>query len=263
MEDKKIEDALAERLRENNHRESHHGKYHPSTISGCPLKALLDRMTDKETILNRWLFQGSAVHYYLQEKPGLLRDALHDAGYHSLETDFEVPTIYPVEEGIFITGTCDILTHGHGKRSVIDIKYSSIPPSSGHGRIWKYASQVNTYANMFDCDEWGLMMINSKSDNIPEDITMISQEADEENFELIQDKARNIHSALSRAGWQDGERWDPTELDAKMDETWEMVFDFISTQNCPSYDQECKYCDHKEYCPVKQGETGGLVGMGK
>jgi len=262
MDGERITRELGNTLEENSIRENVYGEYHPSTISGCPLKSFLNWMTDSETTLNRWLFQGSAVHFYLQEKPGLLRDAMHDAGYHGIDTRFEVPKKYSLEDGAEITGRCDILATDGDEEHVIDIKYSSIPVHSGHGRLWKYASQVNCYANMFGADEWGLLMINSKSDNIPEDIEMINQEADEENFELIKSKAQRLHYVLEEFGYQDGERLSPSELDAKMSEVWDTVFDYLDKDNCPSYDSECDYCDHKEYCPVKQGEMGGLIGMG-
>lgn len=258
MRGEQIADELGSVIEESGDRPNVLGEYHPSTISGCPLKTFLDWMTDDETLVNRWLFQGSAVHYYLQEKPGMLTEALDRAGYHPLNTGYEVHTEYQINDDALITGTCDVLTSDGDTDIVLDLKYSSVPPDSGHGRLWKYASQVNCYANMFDADEWGLVMINSKSDNIPEDIVTISDEADEENFELITDKAEGIDSALREFDYGEGERLNPDQLQSDMMDLWEDVFQYMSTQQCPSYDKECRYCEHKSYCPVKQGEFGGL-----
>ena len=262
MKGDEIAEELSNAIEEHGNRGKTFGQYHPSTISGCPLKAFLNWITDNETQYNRWLFQGSAVHFFLQEHPDLLQKALNDAGYHPLDTDYEVHKLHSINEYVTITGTCDILTHTEDERAVIDIKYSSIPPTSNHGRLYKYASQVNTYANMFNADEWGLLMINSKSDHIPDDIVMIDQETDDENFEKVKEKATGVHQALSHFGYPKGERFAPSELDAKMQDVWDTVFNFISQKDCPSYEKECQYCDHKQYCPVKQGEVGGLRGLG-
>lgn len=258
MKGKEIASELGDVIEENGNREKTLGEYHPSTISGCPLKAFLKWITDNETLVNRWLFQGSAVHYYLQEKPGMLTEALHRAGYHPLNTDYEVHTEYHINDDVLITGTCDVLTHGDENDAIIDLKYSSVPPDSNHGRLWKYASQVNTYANMFKADEWGLLMINSKSDNIPNDIAMIDGEADEENFEIVTSKAVSIDSALRNFDYGEGERLEASQLESDMMDLWEEVFEYLDRQNCPSHEEECRYCDFKECCPVKQGEFGGL-----
>lgn len=101
-------------------------------------------------------------------------------------------------------------------------------------------------------------MINSKSDNIPEDIEMISQEADEENFEKTVGKAKDIDTALRKYDYGDGERFEKSALSADMMDLWDDVMDIIDKRQCPSYDKECQYCPFKSSCPVKQGKLGGL-----
>lgn len=260
---KAIEDTLSNAIEYNSSRDHPYGEYHSSEISGCPLKTFLDKMVELEQQLNRWLFNGSAVHYYLQNNPNLLDRALSDAGFHPLDTDYEVETHHHLSEDVWLSGRCDIMTHQGGKRSIIDIKYSSIPPHSGHGRIYKYMSQVNTYAHMFNADEYGLLMINSKSNHIPDDIVMLTGEPNEDNWELNKQKAFSIHHALEEYGYPDGTRWEQSDLEERMDSFWEEVMELIDKDNCPSYEKECQYCDHSSYCPVKQGKLGGLRGLGK
>lgn len=257
MEPDKIEESLGNVLEENGIREDKFGYYHPSEVSGCPLSTFLDYMTESETILNKWLFQGSAVHYYLQET-GLLDKALHKAGYHTLDTKYEVPTNYDLGDGAKITGTCDILTHDGDDTIILDIKYSSVKPSTGTGRVYKYLSQVNTYAHMFGADEYGLLLINNRADNIPEEINVVEGTPSEDNWELVKLKARAVHRALNRYGYPDGERWSTKQLKNAGVDTWKDIMEDIPEEHSPSYDGECRYCDHKDYCPVENGKLGGL-----
>lgn len=263
MPAEEIPEALGERLEEDNFRPRDMGEYHPSTISGCPLKSFLSWMTENRPELNHWMFEGSAVHHYLQERPELLTQALYDAGYHPLDTGYEISNRTKVGDGIHIVGTCDILTEDDENSIVIDMKYSSVQPGQGRNRIYKYASQVNTYANMFGTDEWALLLIYSRADNIPEELTIISNETDEENYDMIKSKAKTIHSALKHYEFHRQNRWEMSELEKKIDSFWEDVMEHFDKQQCPSYDGECKYCDHKSYCPVYQGKLGGLQGLGK
>lgn len=266
---KDIEQTFSEALEEDNYRGDTYGEYHPSTITGCPLKGFLDKMTESETKLNNWMFQGSAVHYYIQEKPNLLTKALEDAGYHPLDTEYEVRTIHDISEDVRLTGTCDILTHGENGTSILDIKYSSVRPETHQGRLMKYMSQVNTYAYMFGADEYGLLLLYSRANenasgnkpkSIPESVLVIPEEPDKENWEITKSKALMIHQALEEYGYDDGLRWDNEELEISDDDFWDGVMNIISSEHCPSYDRECRYCDHQDYCPVY---NSGLSGMGK
>jgi len=228
-------------------------------------------MPDHNFELNCWLFQGSAVHYYLQEHPseggfdGLMTEALHKSGYHSLDIDYEVSTTHRIEDDLVITGTCDILCHGEdGRRSIFDIKYSSVHPSTHKGRLFKYLSQVNTYSHMFGADEHGLILVNNRAGkgnspphSIPEGITVIDGEPQEDNWEMMKDKARAIHNVLKEYGYEGGERWSTAMLEDADVDFWEELFNYLSVDNCPSYDKECKYCGHKDYCPIQSGDVGG------
>lgn len=264
MSIKDLENTLGQAILDNSRRKGHDefGEYGPSQISGCPLKTFLDEMTDTEVPINRWVFGGSAVHYYLQKHPGLLPKAIEDAGFHLLDTHFEVETHYTLSDDIWISGRCDVLTHDGDQRVIIDLKYSSIPPHSGHGRIYKYLSQLNAYANMFDANEMGLLMVNSKSDHIPSDIGVITGEPDENNWDILKSKARMVHRTLEEYEYDEGNRWTNDSLADKIDDFWEHIMSIIDKEHCPSYEKECQYCDHKSYCPVYQGKTGGLKGMG-
>ena len=259
MDTQKIEDSLKETLARDNNREYYHGEYHPSQVTGCPLKVVLNRMTNHDTVLNSWLFQGSAVHYYLQEK-GLMDEALHEAGYHLLDTEYEVTNYKKVDEGIWITGTCDIVCHDGDGLTIFDIKYSSLPAESGHPRLYKYFSQVNTYAYMFGADEYGLMMINSKSQELLDNIAILDGEPNEENWELVKAKTRQIHTSLDDLGYTAGETWMPENLKSKDADFWEEVIDYFSKDQMPAYDGECNYCPHKEYCPIKTGKLNSGLG---
>lgn len=253
-----MNEELRKELREDNHREDKFGEYHPSTITGCPLKAVLDRMTDASVELNSYMFAGTAVHYYLQET-GILTDALYRAGYHPLYTDYEVSTRHKVDDGIFITGTCDIICDDGDNTTIIDIKYSSLKPEYAHGRVAKYFAQVNTYSKMFDADEMALWLISSNErDSLPDEgISMLTGEPQEDNWEITKDKARSIHNTLERYGYPDGNTFDMETLAGQDLEFWQELLGEIDLNQVPAYEKECKYCDHSEYCPVKQGEMGG------
>lgn len=267
-----LPDTLGDVLWEDSKREVPYGEYHPSTINGCPLKAFFKKMAGGETELNRWLFNGSAVHHYLQET-GKLTRALHRAGFHPLDVDYEVSTRTEIDDEISIVGRCDILAHenmndGDPKRTIIDIKYSSIPAHSNHGRLYMYAAQANTYAQMFNADRFALLLINSKSDHIPDDIAIISHASDEETWEITVEKARQVHSALNMMGYSGDEMWDKESLIDdyqngvdSVRETMQEVLQEIDKSHCPSYEKECQYCDFKKACPVYQGDVGGLRGM--
>lgn len=240
------------------------GQFGPSQISGCSLKVYLEKMTDHEVTMNSWLFQGSAVHHYLEES-GILREALHEAGYHAVHTDFEVSAEHEINDDVSIHGTADVVTSDGEDDVIYDIKYSSIPAHSGHGRIYKYFSQANTYAHMFDADGYGLIMINSKSQNLREDIVILEGEMSEDNWEIVKQKAVNIFNALEAADYYDesvndghGNRFDPQELSEVGADFWSEVMEHFDKKQIPSYDKECQYCDFSEFCPVKQGTLGGL-----
>lgn len=260
----KLEDSLVNALQEQSQRNYPFGEYHPSQVTGCPLKVILDQMTDKETIYNSWLMQGSAVHHWLQQT-GIMTDALAEAGFHPLNTKYEVGTHHRITDDVYLDGTCDIICNTEGRSFIFDIKYSSIPASSGHGRVYKYMSQANTYAHMFGADEYGLIMISSKSSDLlgmepgnSPDISVMMGEKSPDNWENVKRKARVIHNVLEEAGYDAGERWSKKMLEAADVEFWEEVMENISRQECPSYSKECNYCDHEEYCPVQQGKLGGV-----
>lgn len=254
---KDIEETAEEVLLADSERKDEDGKYHPSTLSSCPLKTTLDKMTESEPVLNSWLLQGSAVHYYLQET-GLLDGILHKAGFPVYNTEYEVHRMYNVNDEVTITGRCDILTGNDDEQAVIDIKYTSLKPYYDNGRLMKYYSQVNVYANMFGVDRFGLFMINSKSNDLTDDgIHMMTGDRDEENWEMMKQRAIDIHDTLEYWGWEAGDNpISVSELDPNQTEFWEEHTQFIDTDQCPAYDEECKYCDFNEVCPVFQGTMG-------
>lgn len=257
MNGRKLEESIRDTIVEDGKRSSPDHHFHPSEITGCPLKVHLNKMTRTETILNSWLFQGSAVHYYLQQD-GILDEALERAGYHPISIEYEKNIKYIINDDVWVNGTCDILVEDDGERVIYDIKYSSIPVESGHGRLYKYYSQANTYAHMFGADDYGLIMINSRSQNLRQDIHILEGELSEENWEIVKQKALNIREALDAAGFFDGVEWDPNQLKDVDVGFWEEVVAYFDQKQIPSYDKECKYCDHKEYCPDKQGMLGGV-----
>lgn len=223
-----------------------YGEYHPSAICGDPLGAFLDFMLEEETEYNHYMFSGTAVHHYLQES-GLLTDALADAGFNPMFTEYEVGKRYHLEGGGMITGRADCVTGNGDESMVLDIKYTSLKPEYDNGRLIKYMSQVNTYANMFGADEWCLLMIYSKADNVPDEIDYISGETDEENFEIVKEKARSIHEALTAAGYQDGVRWTKEELVNRDRDFWETIMEHFDEDHVPSYDGELKYTDRDQW----------------
>jgi hypothetical protein len=258
MDEQEIEEGVREEIKKDHHRDTVHGEYHPSTVTGCPLKGFLDRMMDVSATPNSWMFQGSAVHYYMQET-GMLNKALHNAGYHIMDTAHEVSTAYEMPNGAVITGTCDTICRDEeGNVVIIDLKYSSLKPEYGHGRIAKYFSQSNTYAFMFGADEHGLLIINSKSQNLLEDISVMSGEPVEDNWEKVKKKVRQIHSAAEEWEYDEGNRWRYEDVNQFSDDEWRDVMDDFDKGDCPSYDEECNYCDHSDYCPIKNGKLGGL-----
>lgn len=259
MNTDKIEASIKQVLKEDSKREDSFGEYHPSEVTGCELKVTLDKMTRNETVLNSWLFQGSAVHYYLEET-GLLDEALHKSGYHMLDTEYEVNTKHQIADDIWLTGTCDIMCHDGDAQTIIDIKYSSIPVESGHGRLYKYFSQANTYAFMFGADEYGLLVINSKSRELLNDIHVLEGNPNEENWEKVTAKARAIHQTLKNAGYDEGHVWAVDDLESADLDFWDEVLEEFDTSRIPSYEKECQYCDHASYCPVKQGKLKKGIG---
>lgn len=258
MDDAEIEQSLSQALEEDALRGNEFGEYHPSQVSGCPLKVFFDYMTEAETALNHWLLQGTAVHYWLQET-GVLSKALHKAGYHELDTEYEVPTKTRIAPGVYITGTCDILAHDGDNTAIMDIKYSSVNPDTQPKRVFKYFTQVNTYSHMFGADEHALILVNNRSDNIPKDgIQVLSGEPSEDNWEKVKERAIGIHEALNSAGYQDGVRWNHSELEGEIKSFWKDVMEPFPKDSVPTYSKECQYCDHSDICPVEQGKLGGV-----
>lgn len=270
MDTETLQEEIGNTLENTGYRDDRFGEYHPSKVTGCPLKGLLDKMADIETELNCWLFQGSAVHHYLQEAEssegfdGIITEGLHNAGYHVLDTDYEVHTKTNIDSDVTLTGTCDIICSNDDGRTIFDIKYSSVTPATHEGRLFKYLSQVNAYSHMFGADHHGLILINSRAGmgnspphSIPEGITIVGGEPDEENWNITKRKAVTIHQALEEAGYDSGERWSVDMLESANLDFWKNVLEVVSKEYCPSYEEECKYCDHKEYCPVKQGKLDG------
>jgi hypothetical protein len=260
MSNETLQREIRKVIAETSERPNIYGEYHPSQISGCPLKVFLNWMTDNETTLNCYLFQGEAVHYYLQQT-GMLTEALHQAGYHIVDTEFEVRQRKQIDDEITIVGRCDVLGEKDGTRAVYDIKYSSIPVDSGHGRVYKYFSQANIYSFMFGAEEYGLIMINSRSDDIVNDIHVLEGTKSEENWEKVKQKARMIHESLDVFGYTDGKRWKPEELKESDKSVWRDVMEYFDSTMCPSYEKECNYCDHSDYCPVYNGTLGGVKAL--
>lgn len=237
------------------------GEYHPSSLSGCPLGTFLDFMLEKEVDINNHIFNGTAVHYYLQES-GKLDTALHRAGFNVLDTEYEVGKRHTVDGGIVITGRADCITYDGDEKSVIDIKYTSLKPEYNNGRLMKYATQVNMYANMFNCDKWCLLLVYSRADDITEEISIISGETDKDNWEMAKDKARNIHDALLAAGYDDGVRWTKDQLEERGMDFWEEIMDHFEEDRVPAYPEELKYSDRDEwvlpYTDEWKAKDGGI-----
>lgn len=266
MDHQRVQESVRETLIEDGKRSSPDHHFHPSQITGCPLKVHLNKMVRHETTLNSWLFQGSAVHYYLQQTD-ILDTALQNAGFHPAFTKYEENIKYPISDDVWINGTCDILvTTEDGERAIYDIKYSSLPPESDHPRIYKYYSQANTYAKMFGAEHYGLIMINSKSQDLEDDIVVLPGEVSDENWEIVKSKAINIKEALEYTDFfgvpeEEKEVWEPSWLREKRPEFWKDLVSFFDRKQIPSYEGECKYCPHSDYCPEKNGMLGGVKGL--
>lgn len=200
MKHEKLQEVAPGIIAENRYPPKEKGQFGPSQVSGCSLKVFLDEMTGNEVTMNSWMFAGTAVHYYLQETD-ILTEALHEAGYHWINTDYEVTTTYQVNDDVELHGSADVLTSDGEDDVIYDIKFSSLPADSGHGRIYKYFSQANTYAHMFDADGYGLIMINSKSQNLEDNIVILEGEMSEDNWKIVKQKAINIFDALSKHGY--------------------------------------------------------------
>lgn len=256
----KLQEEIRKSVAQTAGRPNVYGEYHPSQIAGCPLKVFLNWMTENETVLNNYLFQGTAVHYYLQET-GILTEAMHQAGYHIVDTEYEVRQRKEIDDEITIVGRCDVLGERDGTRAVFDIKYSSIPVDSGHGRMYKYFSQANTYSFMFGAEEYGLIMINSRSDDLVSDIYVMDGQKSEENWEKTKEKARMIHESLDVFGWPDGDRWTHEQLVNADKDFWREVMKFFDGKMVPSYEKECNFCNHSEYCPEYNGTLGGVKAL--
>lgn len=230
------------------------GGYHPSEISGCPLKVFLEKMAEVETTISSWLFQGSAVHYYLQEA-GILTEALKESGYHPVDLRYEVSTNKELDDDLWITGSCDVLASDDDNLAIFDIKYTSLKVENNPERLYKYFSQLNTYAQMFGADEYALIIINSRSRNLEENIYVLEGEPDEENWDIMKGKARDIHDSLDSYGYGEGERWTADEVhDFGMD-TWEDILEFFDNKQIPAYDKECNYCEFEDSCPINNGKV--------
>lgn len=257
MDTNKLEEKAGEVLSANGVRADEKGKYHPSEITGCSLRLILDKISDSEDPYNSWLFQGSAVHHYMQET-GLLDEILYQAGYHPSTAAYEVGREYEVTEDVTITGTCDVLASNGKDTVILDLKYTSILPSYNHGRLAKYFAQTNTYSYMFNADEYALFLIHNKSRNLPEEgVNVMAGEPNRENWELIQQKAINIHNKLEEMGWEPG---DILHTVGEMEEAdvgfWEEILKGLDMDHMPVYKEECKHCNFADFCPVKNGDVG-------
>lgn len=255
MDTDKLEEATLDFLLDDGYRGDTHGEYHPSSISGCSLRVFLDRMVETEQEINSWLFQGTAVHEYL-ESEGRIERILTNGGYENAGVRKEVSTSYDVTDDITIVGTCDILVDDGKLTAIFDIKYSSLKPEYGHGRVMKYLSQANIYSYMFGADEYGLLMIHSSSHDLRDGVNVLEGQKSDENWEIVKQKAKNIHTVLEAAGYDDGERWEMGELEAMGESFWEQVFSVLDTDQSPSYDKECKHCPFKDACPMPDDEYG-------
>lgn len=258
-----LEDVLPGVISEDRYPDKPNNHYSPSQISGCELKVYLDRMLETDVTLNSWMFQGKAVHYYLQEND-ILTEALHDAGYHWVNTNYEVSNVYGVDEEIVINGTADVVARDCEDDTVVyDIKYTALQPDSSAGRILKYMTQAHTYAQMFEADGYGLLMIHSRADDLEEGVGVMEGTMSEENWSIVQDKVECIHYALKAAGYFDGNTWEIDEIETVGIGFWEEVIDHFDAQRIPTFDKECKYCDHAGYCPINQGTLAASKGVGE
>lgn len=264
MNAEELEDSLRNEIAKDDHKDPEHGLYFPSEITGCPLKVFLNRMMRVEVDVNSFLFQGSAVHFYLQES-GILDEALHNAGYHILDSQYELSTAKEIADGVRIHGSCDILCEEEEGTAVFDMKYSALPADSGAGRIYKYYAQANTYSYLFDADEYGLIMIHSRSgdhEDFMNNLAVLPGEKSQDNWEKQKTKTTNVHQALTDAGYEKEKEWEMEWLDSRDKDFWKQAVDYFDLDHIPTYDSECDYCPHADYCPVNQGVIGsGLQGV--
>lgn len=261
MKHEELQEVGPEVIARNRYPPKEDHRYGPSQISGCPLSVFLDHMADVEFETNSYTFGGTAVHYYLQES-GILTEALSEAGYHPAFIDYEVTEEYEISDGVYIHGSCDVLCEDDEDQVIYDIKFSSIPSHSGHGRIYKYMSQANTYAQMHDADGYGLIMISSKSsDPLENNITILEGQMSDDNWGIVKEKTISIDNALEDFGYFDGERWTIEGLGERDVDFWKEVMSHFDSTHIPSYEKECRYCEHSEYCPEKNGKLGGLKSM--
>lgn len=242
----RLHQTLGEELESGDYHSKTYGEYHVSTITGNPLKGFLDFMLEEETDYNNYMFQGTAVHYYLQES-GILNRALTGAGFNPMFTSHEIQNRVSVGDGASIVGRVDTLAINDEASYAIDLKYTSLKPEYSHGRLLSYASQANAYAHMFGTDRWALLTIYSKADNIPDAVDGVTNPKDNDNWEIVKDKARQIHKALTRSGYQDGVRWTEEELRDRSVEFWEDVMEPFDESLIPAYEEELKYSDRKEW----------------
>jgi len=252
MDEDRIESAFVNAIsgHEGDYHDDVFGEYHPSHVSGCPLGAVIDFMTEKEIPTNNYMWNGKTTHYYLQET-GILKEALHDAGYHWLDTSFEITNRHKVAPGVHLVGRCDAICYDNETETsaIIDIKYTSLKSHYNSGRLYKYATQVNTYCGMFGADEWGLLMLYSKTDDVESEdfVDMLTNEFNEDNWANAKQKAKNIHSCLDHFGYDDGERWNVDWLKQQDRGFWEEAMEFFNPDNVPFYDGELKYSDRDEW----------------
>lgn len=260
MKHETLDKAAPEVISRDRYPEKDYGHYGPSQISGCSLKVIFDEVTDHEITMNSWMFAGKAVHYYLQET-GILTEALKEAGYHPAFIDYEQTSKYKVKDGVYIHGSCDVLCEDEADKVVYDIKYSSIPVQSGHGRLYKYLSQAHLYARLFGAQGYGLLMINSKTQEFASGIEVMEGVMSEDNWEIMQQKAINIHETIELFKDERGLSFPHNEMDHIPDGFWKRIVSRIDTSNTPSYEKECNYCPHSEFCPVEQGKLGGIKSL--
>jgi hypothetical protein len=244
------------------------GHYGPSEVSGCPLRVYLDRKVETEDVMNSWMFAGKAVHYYLQES-GIMDEALEDAGFHPALTEYEKTGTLKVDDDLYLHGSADIVagepsdTPGEGpEKAILDIKYSSIPIESGHPRLAVYLAQAHLYSEIFDADKYGILLINSKSRELEEDIVLVEGVHSQNLVDTVFEKVRNIHSALEATGYFEGLTFTVEEVEMFSPQTWEnIVTEHFNIDNIPAYDGECDYCDHNDYCPVANDSIGGIADL--
>ena len=255
MDTDALEQSVLDFLLEDGYREDVHGEYHPSTISGCPARAVLDRMVESDPVANSWLFQGTAVHEYL-ESEGRIDSILENGGYEDSDVRKEVTTAFEITDDVTIVGTCDLLVEDGEETAIFDLKYSSLKPEYGHGRVMKYLSQANTYSYMFGADEYALIMIHSSSQDLRDGVNVLAGQKSDENWEIVKEKAQQIHEALEMASQPAGNRWTHEQLEEAGEGFWEQLFSVVEFDYSPSYEEECNHCPFEESCPASNDEYG-------